>query len=195
MESGPLVLRITTLYMEQIFPDHFHIPLMVSVLLSSNYPVEEVINSILGTAIFVKGTTHPLNIPAGAFDPSWECFVDNISIGATKPRIHAENNQLLCEQKGLVDTLHELTVNVHTTGQTFWFDRIQYTPSPRLSSDNAVFLVDNNDIRMVFDSNWFAIRSPNDTTQTPGSTAKFLFNGMCLLRSHHHHLGLRFSNT
>jgi hypothetical protein len=135
---------------------------------------------ISGTSVGVIGTTNLLKTPAGTFDPSWECFVDNVSIGATKPFEFAENNWTLCETSDLVDGTHEITVQVNTAGRTFWFDRLQYTPSPSLSLDSAVLVVDNHDPGILFDSKWGALGGSANMTQTSGSTATFLFTGMYL---------------
>ncbi|KAF9458804.1 hypothetical protein BDZ94DRAFT_1123479, partial [Collybia nuda] len=130
-----------------------------------------------GTSVQVWGTTKLAKAADGTFDPSWECLVDKISIGATKPFEFPENNWLLCEQNGLIDGSHEIVVNVNTINHTFWFDKIQYTPSPSTSLETAVVLVDNHDPGISFDSSWRALGGTANMTQVKGSTASFLFTG------------------
>ncbi|KAF9458807.1 hypothetical protein BDZ94DRAFT_1269735 [Collybia nuda] len=115
-----------------------------------------------GTSVQVLGTINLAKTSVGPSDPFWECFVDNVSINITRPVDYFENNWILCEQQDLADGQHELTVNVTTAGQTFWFDRIQYTPSPGLLQMNAA----QN-----------ALGSTANMTQVDGSTVTISFTG------------------
>ncbi|GLB40813.1 hypothetical protein LshimejAT787_0900280 [Lyophyllum shimeji] len=88
-----------------------------------------------GTSISVWGTTNLAQLDNGThWDPAWECFVDNVSIGSAKPFPFAENNWLLCNQDVLNDGQHQLTVKVTSTGHTFWLDYLTFTPSPKVSA-------------------------------------------------------------
>lgn len=134
---------------------------------------------VLGTSVAIIGTTNLVKIENDTrFDPAWECFVDKISIGAAKPFEFRENNWLLCEQKELNDGLHEITLNVTTTGNTFWFDSLQFTPSSSASYESAVLLVDNQDPAIKYDSKWGALGGTANFTQASGSEVKFNFTGM-----------------
>ncbi|KAF9458802.1 hypothetical protein BDZ94DRAFT_1312913 [Collybia nuda] len=82
--------------------------------------------NVLGTTALVKTSTERI------FDPTWECFIDQISIGRTEPFTLTENNWDLCAQHEMADGQHELVINVSTAGQAFLFDSIRYTPSPGL---------------------------------------------------------------
>lgn len=42
----------------------------------------------------------------GATDPSWECFVDNVSIGSKPPIGFPENNWVFCEADSLSNGQH-----------------------------------------------------------------------------------------
>lgn len=109
----------------------------------------------------------------------FECFVDNISIGSTPWLNFAQNNVLLCENEHLTDGQHKITINVNATTWGFWFDYIQYTPSPSLSLETAVVVVDDLDPGIILDSNWEATGYGYSMTQVPDSTATFQFTGMC----------------
>ncbi|KAG5638614.1 hypothetical protein H0H81_011504 [Sphagnurus paluster] len=131
-----------------------------------------------GTSISVVGTTNLVQIDNGTrWDPSWECFVDQISIGATAPFPYAENNWYLCQQNTLNDGPHEITINVTTAGNTFWLDYLLFTPSPTLSYNENVLLVQNNDPAIIYDSNWGALGGGANMTTVNGAEAKFNFVG------------------
>ncbi|GLB43779.1 hypothetical protein LshimejAT787_1402910 [Lyophyllum shimeji] len=107
--------------------------------------------SFQGSSIRVFGTvnlapTYGYSVVSGPdFRSPWECFVDNVSIGAVKPSLFHENNQLLCDGAQLPDGSHELTVQIKMrNGTTFWLDYLQYTPI-KAPSDDSVFLVENTD--------------------------------------------------
>jgi hypothetical protein len=119
-----------------------------------------------------------VNTTAG-WDPSWECFVDNISIGATAPFQYDENNWLLCEQANLIDGSHEITVNVtSTTGQPFWFDYVQYAPSASVSEQTAYVIVDHLDPAIQYGNGWAALGGTANMTSTQGSVLQFNFTGI-----------------
>ena len=76
---------------------------------------------------------------------SWECFVDNISIGSNSPTDVPENNWILCDSGSLADGPHNFTLRVHLYGVQFWFDQIQYVPSADMSLDSSLILVNASD--------------------------------------------------
>ncbi|KAF5372356.1 hypothetical protein D9615_009233 [Tricholomella constricta] len=130
-----------------------------------------------GTSIRVVGTTKLSRINETHWDPSWECFVDQISIGATKPFAFPENNWNLCQQSVLNDGQHEITVKVTSAGTTFWLDYLVFTPSPEVSYDEAVLLVENSDTGILYDSSWGALGGTANMTTKKGSQVKFDFTG------------------
>ncbi|GLB39931.1 hypothetical protein LshimejAT787_0704410 [Lyophyllum shimeji] len=134
--------------------------------------------SFRGTSVSVFGTTNLVQLDNGTrWDPTWECFVDKISIGSAKPFPAEENNWFLCGQDVLNDGQHEITVNVTTTGHTFWLDYLIFTPSPNASYDEAVLIVENNDRAIFLDSSWGSLGGSANMTTVKGSQAKFDFVG------------------
>ncbi|KAG6907066.1 hypothetical protein DXG01_010712 [Tephrocybe rancida] len=137
--------------------------------------------SFVGNSVTVWGTTELAKIANGTiFDPSWECFVDKISIGSTTPFQYAENNWVLCNQATLNDGPHEMTINVTTTGNTFWLDYITYTPSAAASYEKAVLRVENSDPAILLGAGWGSLGGTANQTTAKGSQAKFDFVGTSL---------------
>ncbi|KAJ3509221.1 hypothetical protein NLJ89_g5333 [Agrocybe chaxingu] len=94
---------------------------------------------------------------SGIIDPTWECFIDNISIGSTPPSPVSANRWLFCDQLSLLDGPHVLTLNATIRiSQTFWFDTIEYVPSPGVSLENKAIGIDSLDPQVLssFDSRW-----------------------------------------
>jgi hypothetical protein len=143
-----------------------------------------VIYALAGTAVDVMGSNNRVNTSNG-WDPSWECFIDNVSIGATDPFPYFENNWLLCHKPDLNDGPHQLTVNVTSnTGQMFWFDYIQYTPSATLSLGTAFIRFDHLDPAIVYGPGWGPLGDTANMTTALGTEAKFNFTGaLCLCTS------------
>ena len=70
--------------------------------------------------------------------------------------------------------------------QTFWFDYIQYTPSPSMSLDQVSLSINANDPEIQYGTGWSPIYPGNITGQT-GSTLSFEFNGnFHQIRATHH---------
>ena len=116
---------------------------------------------------------------SGSQDPTWECFVDNVSIGwSLSAEVDTvENNWNLC-QSDLQDGPHVLSVNVAVLFlQTFWFDQIEYTPSTNVSLDNSTVRFDSSDPSVQYSSGWTAFDGFVNLTQTVGSTVTFEFFG------------------
>lgn len=70
-------------------------------------------------------------------------------------------------------------MKITTAGQTFWFDRFQYTPPSNLTMETAVLLVDNHNPAVIFDLQWQAWGDKVHITQVTGATMTFLFTGLC----------------
>ena len=130
-----------------------------------------------GSKITVLGTSITTNA-SGTQDPTWECFIDNISIGWNiSAGSGAENNWVLC-QSNLQDGPHVLTMNVTVLhDQTFWFDQIQYLPSSKVSLDNSTVRVDSSDPAVQYGSGWTELDGIVNLTQTTGSTVTYDFIG------------------
>ncbi|KAH9484521.1 hypothetical protein JR316_0004003 [Psilocybe cubensis] len=136
--------------------------------------------SFNGTKVSVYGSNNLRN-DSGVLDPTWECFIDNISIGKTAPFQFAENNWLFCDQDGLLDGPHILTVNATVKKQQpFWFDNIQYIPSSSLSLDNAAVMVDSLDSELQYGSGWNALGTTANFTQSPNAIFTYSFIGVSL---------------
>lgn len=112
-------------------------------------------------------------------DPTWQCFIDNISIGPTAPFAYPENNWLFCEQATLLDGPHILTVNATVSqNQTFWFNDIQYVPSASVPLDQAAIVIDHLDPQLQYGQGWEALGDTANMTVVPGSKFTFTFIGM-----------------
>ena len=97
-----------------------------------------------GSAVIVYGTSIITNA-SGTQDPTWECFIDNTSIGGNPAPAVSQNNWPLCDAQFL-DGPHSLTVNANVSNQqTFWFDQIQYAPSASVSLNQSLLRIDSND--------------------------------------------------
>ncbi|KAF8816837.1 hypothetical protein BYT27DRAFT_7076418 [Phlegmacium glaucopus] len=132
-----------------------------------------------GTQFRVVGSINIRN-DSGVVDPTWQCFIDDINIDPIPPSPDPENNWIFCEQDTLLDGPHTITVNVTVLkNQTFWIDKIQYVPSPNVSLDQAVIVVDNSDPQLQYGPGWRVWYYANITTMT-GSTFTFNFIGVSL---------------
>lgn len=133
-----------------------------------------------GTSVRVYGTNNIRN-DSGVLDPTWDCFVDNISIGPSTPFQYPENNWLFCSQNNLVDGPHILTVNATVTkAQTFWFDSVQYVPSASVSLADAAVMVDSLDPQLQYGEGWQALGSTANLTTQTSSIFTFDFTGISL---------------
>ena len=140
----------------------------------------------LGTSVLVWGTTDLTEIPiingtgsGTTWDPKWECFVDGVSAGYTKPFPDTENNWLLCQNTQLTEGPHTLSLNVTTMGKTFWVDQLQFTPPQGSSVGNGtnVVLVDFFDPAIVYGDGWESLGSSAKMTSIYGSKLAFNFTG------------------
>jgi hypothetical protein len=157
-------------------------PFRFKVRLSHSYLVVAIIHahSLLGNLIRAWGTNGRVNTTVENWDPHWECFVDNISIGALDLGEGVSNNRVLCEKTELNDGPHEFTINITSTSGvgTFWLDYIHYAPSATVSEETAYILVDNGDPAINYGSGWGALGSTANMTTVNGSEWTFDFTGM-----------------
>ncbi|PPQ69586.1 hypothetical protein CVT25_000960 [Psilocybe cyanescens] len=131
-----------------------------------------------GTQISVFGTTNVKNSSSGIVDPSWECLIDNNSIGSTPPFLFIENNWNLCSADNLPSGTHTLTVNTFSHGRHFWFDYLQYTPSNVDDLNNALVKVPRTDPDIVYDGTWQNLGNIATMTRASGSSATLSFTGI-----------------
>ncbi|KAK7049990.1 hypothetical protein VNI00_005421 [Paramarasmius palmivorus] len=115
----------------------------------------------------------------------WTCQVD----GGAMPVIsywsdyNAITDMVLCEQGRLSHDPHTVTVNVvidDPNAQTFWVDRIEYTPLPNANLDNTLLKIDASDSSIRYDNTtgaWNAVDLWGNGTFEIGSSFSFQFNG------------------
>ncbi|KAF8811573.1 hypothetical protein BYT27DRAFT_7240265 [Phlegmacium glaucopus] len=133
-----------------------------------------------GTSVTVLGTSITTNA-SGSQIPTWECFVDDNSIGWNTVLQFAENNWVFCDNGQLQDGPHVLSVRAKVSNQqTFWFDQIQYIPSSNVSLDQSLLRVDSSDPVMRYSSGWQPLSDIVNLTQTAGSTLTYQFSGVSL---------------
>lgn len=132
--------------------------------------------SFSGSQVYVSGTIS-INNSTGVPDPSWGCFMDSVASGTSPPFGYIENNWPLCQWDNLADGPHVLEVHVTSKGQTFWFDQINYTPSPNLIVNETALLVDHKDADIHLDSSWADLGGIANYTSQKGAQMQFSFVG------------------
>jgi hypothetical protein len=133
-----------------------------------------------GSKIIVLGTSITTNA-SGTQDPTWECFIDDISIGwdLSSGDARPENSWVFCQSNlQLEDGPHVLRTTVTVLHQqTFWFDQIQYIPSSNVPLDNLTVRVDSSDPAIQYSSGWTEMDGIVNLTQNAGSTVTYEFLG------------------
>jgi len=115
----------------------------------------------------------------GVTDPDWSCSVDGVAITRNPPNLFPENNWIICSGDSLSDGTHTITVNaIVKNQQTFWFDRIQYVPSPNADLSNATVLVDAYDPAVKISSGWTDLDGIGYMTQQKNAQLTLNFTGM-----------------
>jgi hypothetical protein len=148
--------------------------------------------ALAGSAVIVYGTSIVTN-DTGTLDLTWECFIDNTSIGSSLPPAlidGSQNNWILCGGgSGLFqDGPHLLTVNANVSNQqTFWFDQIQYAPSASVSLNQSLLRIDSSDSAIQYSPGWTFMEQPitynslegwnYSLTSTTGATFTYQFSG------------------
>ncbi|KAJ6510851.1 hypothetical protein C8R45DRAFT_1207689 [Mycena sanguinolenta] len=134
-----------------------------------------------GTAIDVLGTIQINTLTDGTPDPQWVCLVDEIEIAnGTNPTFNfPENNWVLCNQDTLLAGPHNLTLKVQSKNTPFYFDSIQYIPTPDVSFDGAVLALDASDPAISYGPGWefYTVENTQNITQTNGSHVTLNFHG------------------
>jgi hypothetical protein len=130
-----------------------------------------------GTSIAVFGTIDIANTN-GVVTPTWTCLVDGVAIPEQNPTFQfPENNWDLCAQSQLSAGAHTLTINVQTTGRTFYIDYLLYTPTADVDLDGVVLEYRNTDASVSFQSGWQTWGVQN-VTQSNGASVALNFHGV-----------------
>ncbi|KAF9458822.1 hypothetical protein BDZ94DRAFT_1325242 [Collybia nuda] len=130
-----------------------------------------------GTWVTIQGTTNLVNLAGDVFDPSWECFIDGVSIGSNAPSMLSQNSSALCESPDLEGGLHEIDLYIYMASAVLWFDNILYTPSPT-SHDIPLLLVEGSDQEILYDAHsWTFLDNSSALTRSTGATVNFNFTG------------------
>ncbi|KAF8182370.1 hypothetical protein K438DRAFT_1600749 [Mycena galopus ATCC 62051] len=129
-----------------------------------------------GTSVAVFGTIDITNTN-GVVTPTWTCLVDGVAIPEQNPTFqYPENNWKLCAQSQLSTGAHTLTINVQTTGSTFYIDYLLYTPTADVDLDGAILEYPNTDASVTFQSAWQEWGGQN-VTQSKGASVTLNFHG------------------
>lgn len=123
--------------------------------------------------------TNRIRNNSGVINPQWSCYVDGVGIYSGSPFPYPENNWAFCSSYSLDDGPHTITVNITvTTGQTFWFDRIDYLPSTSVSLANKTIMLTSVDPAIQYGAGWHAYEEIGNWTQTQGAFLALDFYGM-----------------
>ncbi|KAJ6510842.1 hypothetical protein C8R45DRAFT_965347 [Mycena sanguinolenta] len=141
-----------------------------------------------GTAIDVIGTIQINTLTDGTPDPQWVCTVDEVEMIANGTNLTfnvPENNWLLCNTDTLLAGPHNLTIKVQSRITPFYFDSIQYTPTPDVSFDGAVLALDGSDPAISYGQGWefYNVGEMQNITQTNGSHVTLNFHGTAAILS------------
>lgn len=131
--------------------------------------------NIIGPAFSVMGS----NIAQNGTYAKWACSVDGTNISTEPVSTTDENNRYLCSKYGMDDGPHSLTLRaIVDANQTFWFDRIQYLPTPGFPVTNVTTAVWSSDSEPKYDSSWTYKENTCRMTTQYGSMATFDFYGV-----------------
>ncbi|KAF8802696.1 hypothetical protein BYT27DRAFT_7172525 [Phlegmacium glaucopus] len=132
-----------------------------------------------GSSVVVFGTSITTN--ASTHFPTWECFIDNKTIGSKDSCEPARNYCIFCQNDQLQDGPHVLSVRVKVVNeQTFWFDQIQYIPSSNVSLDQSLLRIDSSDPTIQYSAAWQSGPDIVNYTQIAGSSLTYEFSGISL---------------
>ncbi|PPR02070.1 hypothetical protein CVT24_011169 [Panaeolus cyanescens] len=106
-----------------------------------------------GTIVNVVGSTRVRN-DTGIPDPEWECSVDGVPM-RNNVITDEENNWNLCTSAGTPEGDHVLTVKITVRqAQTYYLDRIIYTPSSSVPLDDKTLIINDNDPALQYGPGW-----------------------------------------
>ncbi|KAF9524776.1 hypothetical protein CPB83DRAFT_886030 [Crepidotus variabilis] len=128
-----------------------------------------------GTAVRVWGPNEL------ASNVTWQCLIDGNSSDLEIVIVQEENPSVMCIKAQLEDQPHTLTLNaVVPTGDEFWFDQIQYTPSAGVSLENKTIFIESNDSEIKYGSGWVSTDGIGHATKETSSKFDFEFIGISL---------------
>ncbi|KIJ53464.1 hypothetical protein M422DRAFT_25340 [Sphaerobolus stellatus SS14] len=136
--------------------------------------------SFTGIGLTVYGRNNIFN-NSGVITPTWQCFIDGNEVPQQTPSPLADNHWVFCDvAAALSDSLHQLRVEVNTTGQAFLFDSIEYVPSENVSLMNKVVRLDHRNPSFIYSDGWIESRNIAKLTQITGAdlTVKFIGNSI-----------------
>ncbi|KAF8954756.1 hypothetical protein BDZ97DRAFT_1862956 [Flammula alnicola] len=144
--------------------------------------------SFHGTYVGVIGAT------MDSSNPSRDCFIDGVKIESAVLSA-AENRVTQCQQYGLSDGPHVITLTVTAPNPSFyWFDFLFYIPSASVSLDNAAIFINTGDPAMQFGTGW-AQYAPGYITRQQSSVYSMDFNGESLTWYGFYNSALPFAAT
>ncbi|KAF8954695.1 hypothetical protein BDZ97DRAFT_1927840 [Flammula alnicola] len=115
--------------------------------------------------------------------PSWECFVDGVSI-VPNQAFNSFPWKSYCETDGLSPGSHLINMNILLFSATseFWVDFIKYGPSQNTSaSEPRVRFIDSTDLQLQYTGDWTPLGSANVTNPiNQTSTVTIPFEGTSL---------------
>ena len=116
---------------------------------------------------------------SGTVDPRWECFVDGNSIGSEPPFVTHQNNWPLCVAPTLPDGEHVVTLNVTSSGRSFYFDQIKYLPTHNAESQpsDVIVIVEQTDPSISYTGEWRNVNDSAMSTSQVGATVGVNFTG------------------
>ncbi|KAF8151509.1 hypothetical protein B0H34DRAFT_664724 [Crassisporium funariophilum] len=130
-----------------------------------------------GPRIHVLGTSD-VEIVNNVANPSFECFVDGVSIESEEPSKDPLNHWPLCGTSKLHDGEHVFTLNATVRNRrTFWFDMLDYIPT-RGTVDQADICVSSVDPRIHYGPGWKVWGGLANITSEAGSKVTFEFTGV-----------------
>ena len=92
-----------------------------------------------------------------------------------------ENNWVFCEASSLSDGQHTVTLRATVSQNTFWFDRILYSPSSSVNLDSSLIMVDAGDSAVHYSSGWQDMRDIGQLTLQGGAKVTVDFSGEYLV--------------
>ncbi|KAJ3511613.1 hypothetical protein NLJ89_g4002 [Agrocybe chaxingu] len=139
-----------------------------------------------GTAGYLQGTNTEETLDGSPPDSGserleWECLIDGkpLASSTSMAAIVPENNWRFCEWDDLpAGPLHTVIYNVTggTGGRGFFFDRIDYSPTPGSTRSNHSVIIAASDPRITYSPSWRPL-GLNKMTSVHESTMSFDFVG------------------
>ncbi|KAF9557159.1 hypothetical protein CPC08DRAFT_820057 [Agrocybe pediades] len=138
--------------------------------------------TFIGSNLLI-GSTIQFPTVGGVTNPSWQCIVDGQALQSVTYTF--SNNRLrICEQDGLNDNPHTVTVKVDVAdNHTFWLDTIEFVPFPDTPVATAKINYGTTVPAVLLglqQGNWTS-RVPGYYTQQSGPSFTYGFYGVSIL--------------